>query len=207
MKIRLLCLSLTVLSLNLFAQGRLTLANDTSRLFVFNENAMYESDMAYSGQPIPTGILPSGNTLSMALYASTTAGSLSLQTAFSLVGANMAEPGRMTPKPMTLGGIPGGGSRYFQIFVWNDWGNQIPSSIASEIDFRMAVNSFYYGTSGLFTFTPGTSAISAPFIYGWDSTWSAGIVTIYGAPEPSSFTLMALGIGALVAFRRSGRSI
>lgn len=106
----------------------------------------------------------------------------------------------MAPKSITLAGIPGGVSQCFNIFVWGGGGEGIaPATISSEVEFEMLVNPFYFGTSGLFTFTPGTIASLA--IYSGSSTWASGEVTIYGALEPSSGVLALVGLVALVARR------
>ena len=108
-----------------------------------------------------------------------------------MTGSDMSGPGVMSPHGMLLSNVPGGSSQFFQVFVWNSGNGFAPGAITSANDFLISVNPFYYGTSGVFTFTPGAS-VAYPVLYAGNSTWASGEVVIYGAPEPSSFTLVAL---------------
>lgn len=200
MKKTLLTLAMVVVTAASFAQGRLTIANDSTRLFVI-------------GGETPASVLGTEN-LVLALYAGTGAGSLSLQTSFSLSGANYLSPGRMANKPFTLTGVPGGVQQYFNIIIVNS-GAVLPgtidgafytanSSATAPVSAAIAqgLGASQYGSSGLFQFTPSTSAISAPFIYAPPSTWAAGSVYINAVPEPSSMALAGLGAASLLIFRR-----
>lgn len=163
---------------------------------------MLAADQAHEGQPIPTTLLPSGATLQTALYAGTSAGSLSLQTSFALTASKMLSPGRIIPDAIILTGIPGGAEGFFQIFIWGGGGGGfVPGVIASGNDFQFAVNPFYFGTSGQFTFTP-SAGVGHPMIYAGDSSWTPGEVTIFGAPEPSGLTLLTVGAMVCRYFRR-----
>lgn len=200
MKTKFLFLLLFAFSLPVFSQGRLTFVNDSTRPFVFNSIYMYPGHEAYDGEPVPANLPPPA--LNVALYAGTSAVSLNLQTTFSLTGSAMSGPGLLAPKALTLTGVFGGTSQFFQIFVWGPTFGFLPVTISSENQFRNSVNTFYFGTSGLFTFTPSTSAISAPAIHGGDSTWASGEVTIFGAPEPSGLTLLTVGALICRCFHR-----
>lgn len=191
MKIKLLFALTILLSFSAFGQGKVNFSNGSDRPFVFNSTYLYPADLAYAGQPIPTTVLPSGSTLYTSLYAGTSASSLTLQTSLPLTGSDMSGPGLMSPHGMLLSNVPGGVSQFFQVFVWSGGNGFAPGTIASADDFRFSANSFYYGTSGLFTFTPGAS-VTYPVLYASNSTWASGEVVIFGAPEPSSFTLVVL---------------
>lgn len=202
MKTKFLSILLFTFSLLAFGQGRLTLGNDTTRLFVFNQTFMLAADVAYQGQPIPATPLPSGVTLQAALYAGTSAGRLSLQTSFALTDTRIAIPGRLVSDGIVLTGVPGGVMGYFQIFTWGGGGGgSAPGVIASGNEFQFAVNPFYFGSSGLFTFTPSAGVIH-PLIYTGDSTWASGEVTIFGAPEPSIFALLVAAAAVVGLARR-----
>jgi hypothetical protein len=173
----------------LFAQGKVGFGNDSARLFV-----------AYTElgpTPISEGAGGAGVFLA-GLYAGTTAASLSLQTAIPLTGSNLPLPGRMTSHNVTLDGIPGAVSQYFQIVVWLNSVIPAPSTIDPSLPIAGQFQTFFVGTSGLSTFTPGTS-IAYPLIYAGDSTWAAEPVYI-GIPEPSAFALLLLGFA--LQFRR-----
>ena len=158
MKARFFTFAFIAASLTGFAQGKITYGNTSAHMAVFNQTYMLPADAAYDGQPIPTGTLPSGITLQAALYAGTSSGSLALQTAFALSGANMSSPGVWTPNSMQMTSIPGGSPVYFQFFVWGTFsGFGLPGSISTTTDFQNSVNAFYFGTSGLFTAVPGTT--------------------------------------------------
>jgi hypothetical protein len=205
MKTRLLTFALLYISAATFAQGKAFLSNDSAREIVFSPVYMLTVDVAYAGQPIPTSPLPSGTTLYTALYAGTSAALLSLQTSYALYGSTLISPGRLAPQALVLSGVPGGVSQYFQLFVWGASCGYVPSTIASENDFRSVVNPFYFGTSGLFTAVPSATAgiwplyqTSAPV----NSTWIPGELIVYGAPEPSSLAVFSLGSGLLFLARR-----
>lgn len=201
MKTKLLTLGLVLVSIALFAQGKVGFANDSTRVFVFNQSSMLAADIAYAGQPVPTTGLPSGTELYATLYAGTSAGSLTLQTAVLLAGSNIPAPGRMGTKNVILNGVPVG-LGFFQIFVSNNNGF-FPATISSANDFQQSANPFYFGTSGLFNKTV-PSSITYPVIWAPDSTWASGDLVIYGAPEPSVFAMIGIS-GAMLAVHRRRR--
>lgn len=212
MKKTVLTLALVASTVAAFAQGRISIANDSGRLFEIG-TARIGGDP--SG-PIPNAALPSGNTIVLALYAGTTAGSLSLQTSYAVTGGNWLTDGRTATKPLTLVGVPGGVPQFFNI-VLTDNGATLPNTIDGNLFTRNAsdsantaalallVGADYYGSSGLFQFTPSTSAIAAPAINGAGTTWLTGSMYINAnviVPEPSSMALAGLGAASLLLFRR-----
>jgi hypothetical protein len=209
MKKTVLTLALVASTFAALAQGRLSIANDSLRLFEIG--ASNKGDPA---GPIIDGALPSGNVILLALYAGTTSGSMTLQTSYALTGANYLAPGRGATKPLTLVGVPGGVQQFFNIVLVNV-GAVLPNSIDGALYGRNQTDAFsssalaafsanYYGSSGLFQFTPSTSAISAPPINGPGTTWALGSMYITGVPipEPSSMVLAGLGAASLLLFRR-----
>ena len=196
MKTKLLALGLVLVSVSLFAQGKVGFVNDSTRLFMMGSGVL-GADAAYAGQPIPTTGLPSGD-LSVLLYSGTTAGSLSLQTAIPLVGTSLPQPGRMATKGVVLGGIPGGVSAYFQIVIVSSAAPSVGSIMGGSTGNEF-IGANYFGTSGLFTFTPGLT-VTYPAIYSGTSTWAAQPIVI-SVPEPSVLALMGI-CGAMLAVRR-----
>jgi len=210
MKKTVLTLALVASTFAALAQGRLSIANDSLRLFEIGTSAK-AGDVA---GPIPDGALPSGNVILLALYAGTTSGSMTLQTSYAVTGANFLTAGRTATKPLTLTGVPGGVAQFFNIILVNS-GSVLPNSIDGALYGRNQTDAFnqaaltafsanYYGSSGLFQFTPSTSAISAPAINGTGTTWALGSMYITGVPvpEPSSMVLAGLGAASLLLFRR-----
>jgi hypothetical protein len=196
MKKTILTLAMVAITAASFAQGRLTIANDSTRLFQLNGTSINGTE-----------------NLMLALYAGTSSGSMALQTSFALTGANYLSPGRMANKPFTLVGVPGGSQQFFNIIIVDTGADLLNSidgaqfarnadSTSSNPTASAALGATLYGSSGLFQFTPSTSAISAPFIYAPPSTWVAGSVHITAVPEPSSMALAGLGAASLLIFRR-----
>lgn len=158
------------------------------------------ADAAYAGQPIPTTGLPSGD-LSVLLYSGTTAGSLSLQTAIPLVGTSLTQPGQMATKGVVLDSIPGGVSAYFQIIIVSSAAPSVGSIVGGSTGNEF-IGANYFGTSGLFTFTPGLS-VTFPVIYAGTSTWAAQPILL-NVPEPSVLPLTGI-CGVLLTARHRRR--
>jgi hypothetical protein len=211
MKKTLLTLALVASTVAAMAQGRISIANDSGRLFeIGTAGAGTPADAA---GPILNQAYPSGNTIVLALYAGTTSGNMTLQTSYAVTGANYLAPGRGATKPMTLTGVPGGVPQFFNIIL-TDNGATLPNSIDGALYTRLAsdqqpgtllfAGADYYGSSGLFQFTPSTSAIAAPLLTAAGTTWATGSMYINAniIPEPSSMVLAGLGAASLLLFRR-----
>jgi len=196
MKKLVLSLALTAATVAAFAQGKVGFVNDSTRVFTLG--AVLAQDAEFSGQAV-TAALPSGP-LAALLYAGTTAGSLSLQTSVTLEGTSLPQAGRMATKNVVLNGIVGGSPVNFQI-VLIQAGVEAPETIVGGADRDAFSGSQYFGTSGLFTFTPGTS-VTYPVIYAGTSTWAAGPLMVHAVPEPSSLALAGFGVASLLIFRR-----
>jgi hypothetical protein len=211
MKKTVLTLALVAGTVAAMAQGRISIANDSTRLF--EVGAGLTADSALLG-PILNQAYPSGNTFVLALYAGTTSGSMTLQTSYALTGANYLSPGRGATKALTLTGVPGGVPQFFNIIL-TDNGATLPQTIDGAFYTRNSASSVneaalasltgaeYYGSSGLFQFTPSTSAIAAPLLTATGTTWAVGSVYVNAiVPEPSSMALAGLGAASLLLFRR-----
>lgn len=196
MKKTLITLALVAVSAAAFAQGKVAFGNDATHLYNIGTPAAGDVSGA-----IPVSPLASGQTLTAVLYAGTSAGSLSLQTSYALSAANWLTDGRMVTKSVILTGIPGGAVANFQIFI-TDLGATLPGTIVGG-----GVAGFsgmtYFGTSGLFTATPGGSLSYPGLVSGGPagSTW-AGPIGVNAVPEPSSMVLAGLGAASLLMFRR-----
>ena len=203
MQTRLLALVVLAVSLTAFPQGKVTFGNDSTRLFVLGPVVWAEDSLG----PISSGPLPSGVSIVASLYAGTSAGSLTLQTAVTLTGADWPSPGRMANKPVILT-VPGGVAQTFQIVLCGSDAVLPPGLSGMANRFAFYPNGWgYFGTSGLFTAVPGTS-LTYPFLYQtsppMNSTWSPGyIYATLPFPEPSSFALLGLGLAVLFVQRRS----
>lgn len=195
MKKTLITLALVAVSAAAFAQGKVAFGNDATHLF--NLGITRPGD---ASGPIPVSPLPSGSSLTAALYAGTTAGSLSLQTSYVLDAANWLTAGRMVTKSVILTGVPGAAVGNFQIIL-TDTGTVLPNSIAGGV--TGLAGAVYFGTSGLFTATPGASLSYPGLASGGpaNSTWTTAI-TVDVVPEPSSMVLAGLGAASLLMFRR-----
>jgi hypothetical protein len=104
--------------------------------------------------------------------------------------------------------IPGAVPQFFQIVVWNDFNfGFAPNTINPNIPIWNQFFSSYMGTSGLFTFTPGTS-VFYPVIYGGNSTWSAEPLYVSTIPEPAALGLLVVGLSVYLAKpRKQARKI
>jgi hypothetical protein len=201
MKKTLLTLALVaVTAATSFGQGKITFGNDSTRLFTIGDALPGDP----SG-PVPSGPLPSGVSLVASLYAGT-ASSMALQTSITLTGADFLTAGRMANKAVLLT-VAGGAPVTFQIVLSGSDATRPTTLTGAAVRDNLGSGYLgYFGTSGLFTATPGTS-VTYPFIYQTtapvNSTWGpGGIVANAIIPEPSSMALAGLGAASLLLFRR-----
>jgi len=206
MKKTLLTIALAVVAGAAFAQGKVTLANDSGSLYTLSgaPGATLAPDSASAGMPIAiTGPLPSGVMLEVGLWGGTSSTALTLQTEVMLNpqgGGGGAIAGE-TAFQHVLTTFPGGGLDYFQVAVWNSAYSSPDLSAAAG-----ASGKGYVGYNHIFSMTPGTSFAYPNINNGGGTTWAAvgdeapllvGII-----PEPSTFALAGLGAAALMIFRR-----
>jgi hypothetical protein len=184
-----------------FGQGKILFGNDSLHLYTI------EGINGDPSGPIPVSPLPSGLSLVAALYAGTSAGSMTLQTSFVLSGSDWLSAGRQANKNVILTGVPGGAAASFQIVLVDSAAvrpNTVAGAAANDAAFRaLFTGNTYFGTSGLFTAVPGSS-LAYPNIAtaASSSTWAAGPVSVTPVPEPSSMVLAGLGAASLLLFRR-----
>lgn len=201
MKKTLITLALVAACVPAFAQGKVSFGNDSLHYFSLGTD-LAPGDTAGL---IPISPLPSGRTLQATLYAGTTGTSLSLQTTIVLTGADWLTAGRMANKNVILVGVPGGAVANFQI-VLSDTGAILPATIDNTGTLNRFAGTYYFGTSGAFTATPGGSLTYPGLISGGpaNSTWAPATLSINGTvvPEPSSMVLAGLGAASLLLFRR-----
>lgn len=169
MKKTLLTMALAGASLAAFAQGKVSLQNDSGSLYTLASQGGDPSsdhsgltlmaaagDNGVAGQPVAiTGPLPSGVTLEIGLYGGTSSSSLTLQTHTLLnpAGGGAGPSAGQGPFTHTITSLPGGQADYFQVVIWD-------SAYASPA-LALAAHS-YWGADNIFTMTPGTSIAYPP---------------------------------------------
>jgi PEP-CTERM motif len=207
MKKTLLTIALVAATAAAFAQGKVSFGNDSNHYFVLGTTL--PADAALGGGTsstagnttagttgaIPASPLPSGNSLIAALYAGTSSGNLTLQTQYTLDSNNWLQAGRMVSRGISLSGVPGGSLAYLDVVVATTIGATPGASQAAS-------SAGYFGESGIFTMTPGSSISYPSITTAGGSTWAAANLVINSVPEPTSFALCGLGAAALMIFRR-----
>ncbi len=197
MKTMIVLLLSLVASTMAFAQGKVSFGNNSTHYFVIGPTLAPDAGLgggtsdtqgntvAGTLGAIPVSPLPSGVTLVAALYAGTTSDALTLQRRVVLDASGWLQAGRMVNNNVILTGVPGGVPAYFRIDVFdNAYATGLQSWGAGS----------YYGTSGIFTATPGASLSYPGLVSGTpsNSTWLPG--NIYLVPEPSGVALTGLAL-------------
>lgn len=182
------------------AQGKISFANDGLHLYYLNPtpSALSPADADLAGQPVPLGgILPSGITLLVDLYAGLSSGNLSYVTTTTF---SNTIPGRQNTVNLILSGMPGGSPAFFQV--------QLRDS-STPVGFP---RSYYSGVSDIFTTVPSASiAYNSIVNHGGSalSSWADGTVALSGGgfgaimipayiPEPDCLALTGLSSAALL---------
>src|SRR5690349_20504935 len=107
-------MTLTVVTMAAFAQGKINMVNDANHLIVFSSDSWLKAaDAGLAGLPVPA-VMPSGTIILVDLYGGADAGSMSLQTTTTI---NAAIPGGFGPLNFTSPNIAGGVTATFQIQV------------------------------------------------------------------------------------------
>jgi len=215
MKKTLITMAVAGASLAAFAQGKVSLQNDSGSAATLAAQAgspasdnsgktMYPlaADNSVAGAPISTaGPLPSGITLEVGLYGGATSGSLTLQT-HVLLNAGSGNAAGVYGIAHCVTSYPGytaGSAAFFQVEVWD-------SAYATPLLAQAAGS--YFGEDNIFSMTPSTSIAYPGINSGGNTTWAAVgneaplVVGITSIPEPATFALAGLGAAAMVIFRR-----
>lgn len=204
MKKLILIVACVVTAIPAFAQGKVGLANDTARLFVYNTDTAYlrVADAAKAGVALPqqAGLFKVG--LWAALGTGVAEGNLTevvqagvLPTSFDNTGI---AAGLLNGKGVTLNtpAIPANTMSSFQIRVWE--------GTFATYDAAASGNG-YVGKTMVFNAKGGSIApnpLNSTLASGANSSWAAGTIYVGLIPEPSSMAIMGLGVASLLIFRR-----
>ena len=202
MKVFLFTLALATFHLATFAQGKVTFGNDANHLIVIDPNGIWlgwaGKNPALAGLAAPqTGTVNDVmSSLTAQLWAGPSAGSLTVQSILNPAGLAGLPDGRIGNIPVTLTGIAGGATGFYQILIFETAaGSYANASDPLTIGRWYASTPVFSGSAGSFAPTPLTSMTG----------WTAGNITLTATPplpEPSTFVLAGLGIASLLLFRR-----
>ena len=228
MKKLLVILTATLVCVGAFGQGKLAFQVDTTQLiYMTTENTALKSlapgdlgktvagfplagSSLYSGAGSTIASLAGAPSFTAALYAGTSAGSLSQVATTTLADSSLA--GQLNPLNVTLAGMPAGTAAFFQI--------QIFDSTYTSAAAAWAVLGKYAGETAVFSAVPSAGAYSplyqtsvpvnstlpvgtyVPADYAAYPGYK-GLIEVYATvPEPGTFALAGLGLASLMIFRR-----
>jgi hypothetical protein len=174
MKIKAILFALALTAISAFGQGQVTFQNTTTSTRIdVNGSAMAAGGQTWSFQFLYGASSDNLNFSSQVYFNSDTT------------------PGRIagTTSAIVLS-VPANVPAYFQLRAWNTAaGSYANSATAGRYE------------SSIITVTPGQSPLSTP-LFGTTAGSSFQGFNIVTVPEPSTFALGALGIGALLMVRR-----
>jgi hypothetical protein len=200
MKTTFLTMTLAAFHLTGFAQGKVTFGNDANHLIVVSNDALW---LGYAGKNPALAGLPAPqigtandvmSSLTAQLWAGTSAGSLVLQSMLNPAGLAGLADGRLNNVSVTLTGIAGGATGFFQILIFETAAGSFANA-STGLSRWYASTPVFSGTAGGFAPTPLTSMTG----------WTAGSITMTAnppVPEPSSYVLLAVGVASLMLLRR-----
>jgi len=201
MKKTLATLAICAVAVGAFAQGKVTFGNDANHLLtVVNDGSrltLAGKNAALAGLPAPqigtaNDVLTS---LTAQLMGGASAGSMVLQSTLNPAGLAGLADGRLGNVSVTLTGIAGGATGFFQILIFETAAGSYATASDPLTQGRWyASTPVFSGTAGGFAPTPLTSMAG----------WTAGPISMTAnpVPEPSTFVLAGLGIASLLLFRR-----
>jgi hypothetical protein len=193
MKKSLFTLALAAIHMTAFAQAKVTLGNDASHLVVFTGDtfALPPEYRPYAGQPVPQMGTPDDQFqyLTVELLAGLTPISLTLESTLAPAGQAGLADGRIANQEVILTDIPAGDA-FFQIQIWETGYGSFANAVANNRP--VGTTPVFQATAGDFTPTP---LVSSP-------DWIASPVILAPIPEPSTYALLAMGLGALWLIRR-----
>lgn len=201
MKTKLFTLALICVSTAVFAQGKITMVNDSTRLIYFAYTLPADAALFYQAAP---AVLPSGRTLMVDLYGGTSLGSMTLQTSTTI---DPQVPGFFGPVNFVSPNMAGGVMGFWQVQVRD-------AAFATEALARNGGS--YYGHSEIFQGKAGSSlaynSINNSLANFFASTWQPGTFDLGGGnfgaiaipliPEPSCLAISSLGVACFQFFRR-----
>lgn len=192
MKTTLLTLALATFHLATFAQGKVTFGNDANHLLVVGPNLKNAALIGLAAPQIgtPNDVMSS---LTAQLWAGPSAGSLTLQSTLNPAGLAGLADGRIGSAAVTLTGITGGATGFYQILIFETVAGNY-SAAGNGLGFWYASTPVFSGTAGSFAPTPLASMAG----------WTAGNINLIAnpIPEPSTYALLALSAASLLLFRR-----
>jgi hypothetical protein len=211
MKKLFITLAVTLVCVGAFAQGKLSFANDSTRLVYFSTDVtkLNTGDAAKANNAVTAALISSlsgAPSWTVALWGGTSANSLTLQT---VATGWSAAAGRWTAANTTFASLGTTTPAFFQIQIYD-------SRATSAADAWNHVG-WYAGETAVFTALPQPSSYNPIYQSATpvSSTWTAGAVTgIVGGngtgaiemyaivPEPGTFALAGLGMATLLIFRR-----
>jgi hypothetical protein len=186
MKKTLLTLALVVSTVAAFAQGKITLGNDSLHL------------ITDGSAPVP---LNGFTDLTLQLMGGTSAGSMVLQTTLvgNAINSLAVDPGRINNTTFTMLGVGTAVQATLQLYFFSSAAGSYQNALNNPGLYRS-------GASPVFTVTTGSFAYNSIVLHGapGNSTWADAPLVVPGGvvPEPSSMALAGLGAASLLLFRR-----
>jgi hypothetical protein len=198
MKKTLLTLTLAVLSVAAFGQGRVALQLGAPVLFSTDSTKLLAADSSLAGSAIPNDPAKSSSTFWLALYGSSTAagtvqdGTLTYLTSIQINLGTGAPDGYTLTKSLSTSLLTGGVSSWFQFAAYSGTSTT-----------TYATATVYRGYGDVFTMTPTSGSTAyANTLTSSTSTYDQKSFSVSLVPEPSSFALAGLGAAAMLIFRR-----